>query len=152
EEEDRSVMANNTLTGQDYQLKWSDFMAKPPFNRGNAVAFTVADFSVNFIIRTGEEAIGLPRPRNGTELGFGPDRVQIKVSPNRVRMWSVTSAQTDDLLAHEQGHYSISGQVMWDLWGDLLSPPEVFTSESAARQWANSMLSAAQALINKLQS
>src|SRR5262245_52766004 len=117
-------MANNTLTGQDYQLKWSDFTGRPPLNRGSSVAFTVADFSVNFRIRTGEEAIGLPLPRTGTEFGYGPDMVQVRVSPNRTRMWSVSTAQTDALLAHEQGHYSIVGQVMWDLWGDLLSPPQ----------------------------
>src|SRR5437773_10073581 len=145
-------MANNTLTVQDYRLKWNDFLATPPSNRGNSVAFTAADFAINFVIRTGEEAIGLPRLRNGTDLGFGPDRLAIRVSPNRARMWSVTSARTDDLLTHEQGHFNIVAQVMWDLWTDLLSPPQVFTTEMAARTWANSMLSTAQTFINRLQS
>lgn len=145
-------MANNSITGQDYKLKWTDFIAPPPVNRGSSVAFTSAAFSVNFQVRTGEEALGLPRPRKGTDLGFGVDNLKIVVSPNRARMWSVASSRTPAMLTHEQGHYNIVALVMWELYDDLLSPPQTFTTADAAQKWANSKLADAQTLINKLQS
>lgn len=145
-------MANNPITGQDYQLQWTDFVAQPPRNRGNSVAFTSAQSSVSFAIRTGEEVLGWGRPRGASSLGFQVDNLTIRVSPERGRMWSVKSAQTADVLAHEQGHYSIVGQVMWDLWFDLMSTPQIFTSEGPARAWANGLVRDATNLINKLES
>jgi hypothetical protein len=118
-------------------------------------------------------------PRTGTKLGFTPDDIQIKVFPVRSHMWSVSSAQSPALLAHEQGHYSIVGPIMAELLADLLSPPNLITNandwfsqtpgfannaddlfdpanrfktKTAAQTWANALLKSAAALINKLES
>jgi len=161
------VVMNNTITGHEYQLQWTDFHANPPPRPGTAIAFTVARSSLTFRIRTGEEAMGGHVPRTGTQDGFIADDVQLRVFPDRNHMWSVTSAQTPALLAHEQGHYNIVGLIMQNLWYDLLSPPNLLTitnpddlfapanrfkTAAAAETWANSLVRAATAFINKLES
>src|SRR5262245_21828851 len=173
-------MRNNRITGQDYQLNWGDFRAPPPRNPGSRAAFTSATFSINFTINSYEEPLdpavarALPRttgrPRTAAQRGtrtFSPDDVQVSVSPDRGRMWSVVSARTPALLAHEQGHYSIVALIMQNLWYDLLSPPNLmtatnpddlfgpagtFTDRAAAQTWANGKTSEARALIARLES
>jgi Bacterial protein of unknown function (DUF922) len=143
----------NTLTGADLRLQWSDFQARAPANAGNRVAFTSASFNLgSFNIVPAYAAIGIRAPNASNDLGFVIDNLRAQVTLNRHRMWSVTSAQTADLLTHEQGHYDIVALVISDLFIDLTNLPSVMTTTQAVQVYANGKISEAQRRIGVMES
>jgi hypothetical protein len=143
----------NNITGLNLRLNWSDFIGQAPPNRpANQAAFTSASFSINFGIAQAYASIGMRVPNARNDLGFVVSNLQINVTLNRHRMWSVASAQTPALLAHEQGHYDIVALTMSDLFNDLLSPPSVMATENAVRNFASALQTEASRRINAMES
>ncbi|OOG55636.1 hypothetical protein [Rhodanobacter sp. C03] len=144
---------SNNITGQNLRLHWTDFIGHVPQNRpANQVAFTSASYSINFGIAQAYASIGMRVPNAQNDLGFVVSNLQIKVTLNRHLMWSVTSAQTPELLAHEQGHYDIVALTMSDLFNDLLSPPTVMATENDVRDFARALQTEAARRIDAMES
>lgn len=144
----------NTITGQNLRLQWSDFVGAVPGNRAaNSVAFTSASFTIgSFNIVQAYAAIGIRMPDTQNDLGFVINNLRITVTLNKTRMWSVQSARTPALLAHEQGHYEIVALVMQDLFNDLVGPPSILTTAQAVQQYATTKITEAQRRIRVMQS
>jgi hypothetical protein len=181
------------LGAPPYSLVWGDFQGPVPKSPGTSVAFTNAAFSISNIrsnIKTRAAVFTLdksvlaalkPADREAYRKSLSPSpshsgtmpdfiiEVQITVSLNKSKMWSIVSAQTPAILMHEQGHYDIVELVMWELYNDLLlGPPKspldivdsktgftipvhAFRSMGTALSWGNSKVSAAQAQIARLE-
>jgi hypothetical protein len=132
---------SNNITGLNLRLNWSDFIGQAPPNRSaNQVAFTSALLNApSFSVTQAYASIGMRVPAAQNDLGFVVNNLQISVTLNRHRMWSVTNAQTPALLAHEQGHYDIVALTAFDLFNDLLSPPTVMTSIVQVTSFVNAL-------------
>lgn len=144
---------SNNLTGQNLRLHWTDFIGHVPQNRpANQAAFTSASYKISFGIVQAYASIGMRVPNAQNDLGFVVSNLQIQVTLNRHLMWSVASAQTPDLLIHEQGHYDIVALTMSDLFNDLLSPPTVMTSEADVRDFARTLQTEAARRIDAMES
>ncbi|HEV2679815.1 MAG TPA: hypothetical protein VGV14_04895 [Rhodanobacter sp.] len=144
---------SNNITGLNLRLNWLDFIGQAPPNRpANQAAFTAALFSVSSSVAQAYASIGMRVPAAQNDLGFVVSNLQISVTLNRHRMWSVASAQTSALLAHEQGHYDIVALTMSDLFNDLLSPPTVMTSATSVQSFANALATEATRRIAAMQS
>lgn len=124
----------STLQGVDRQLTWADFTRKneaaPPagVHRMAAETFSGIDFH---------------RPGTRTSLGgpntvFFPDSftvtVQFDPAKSSVKSWvfNLDPAAQDDLLKHEQGHYSITALLARDLFEDLMVVQATFFPSAAA--------------------
>jgi hypothetical protein len=100
--------------------------------------------------------------------------VQITISLNKAKMWSIAIPPTPAVLMHEQGHYDIVELVLWELYNDLLLnnlllgphkspldivdyakeftiPVRAFRSMADAQSWRNSKVNAARAQIARLE-
>lgn len=144
---------SNNINGLNLRLTWSDFLGQPPQSRAaNNVAFTSVSFGITFSTAQAYAAIGMRVPNAQNDLGFVVSNLQINMKLNRHRMWSVSSAQTAGLLAHEQGHYDIVALTMSDLFNDLLSPPTIMAKEKDAQDFAKVLMAEAKRRIDAMES
>src|SRR5213593_1885725 len=135
-----------TITGHTLTLAWQDYSGGVPANaRMDAYTATSYDVQTNYTMQT----------NRGHQSDFRLATVSIQVRLDRSRMWSRPSAQTAQLLKHEQGHYDITALVMSDLDTDLttlLQAGRTFpTQRDLAKAIANQK-DPAVALVNRLQS
>jgi hypothetical protein len=98
-----------TFTGPS-KLTWSDFQAAVPADASHD-AFTSTSFKVDTPFAYAV--------KSGGKTDFRLTAVQVRVTLNRAKMWSVAQKRTDKLLQHEQGHADITTLAMRDLHADL---------------------------------
>jgi hypothetical protein len=124
----------STLQGVDRQLTWTDFPRKneaaPPAGVVRVAAETFSGINFN-------------RPGTQTSPGsvnpfFFPDSftvtAQFQGPKSWVKSWvfGLNQAEQDDLLKHEQGHYSITALVARDFFEDLMVVQATFFPSAAA--------------------
>ncbi|MEW8507105.1 MAG: hypothetical protein AB2598_10385 [Candidatus Thiodiazotropha sp.] len=96
-----------TLVGWPRQLTWSDFS-----DIQNRPAGESEDARISMGFRPGRLRI----VQDGTEYRFG--EMEFNMVLNAAGSWVVVSGKTDQLLAHEQGHFDIVGLCYRDLVAD----------------------------------
>jgi len=98
------------LEGWPRRIDWSEFQElseRPPGARENAQIDSVGLTS------------GLQAGREGGRYRVAELRIRVQV--NIAGSWVVTDRKSDALLAHEQGHYDITGLASRDLLADLMA-------------------------------
>jgi hypothetical protein len=98
-----------TLTGWPRQIDWSEFQEvaqRPPGEKEDA------QISSNL-----EQPAEVGVARQGGR--FRLSAYEAVLSIDRLESWVVGSTKSDTLLAHEQGHYDITGVIARDLVRDL---------------------------------
>ncbi len=135
-----------TITGHTLTLTWQDYSGGVPANaRMDAYTATSYDVRTNYSMRG----------NRGHQSDFRLATVSIQVRLDRARMWSRPSAQTPQLLKHEQGHYDITALAMRDLDSDLtalLQAGRTFPTQRDLEQAIANLQQPAVALVNRLQS
>ena len=134
-----------TIRGHTQTLTWHDFPGRVPASaRTDAFTATNYDVRANYIWQV----------QHGSK-SFRLSTVVITVTLNRARMWSRASAQSPELLRHEQGHYDITALVMRDLDTDLtalLQSGRSYPGQADMEQAIDNLKQPAIALIDRLQS
>jgi hypothetical protein len=132
------------LEGHDVSLGWGDFKGAVPgaLPPGEA-AYTEARFDLNF---------GYDYDTASKTKGYRITEVHVQVTLERGNMWAVKSAQTADLLRHEQGHYDIVALLARDLYQELTGwntakSPKRFRKETDLTGAANRLRRTAEQLV-----
>ncbi len=135
-----------SITGHALTLTWQDFSGRVPANaRSDAYTATSYDVQTNYSMRT----------NRGRQSDFLLSTVSIQVRLDRARMWSRPSAQSSQLLKHEQGHYDITALFMRDLDTDLTGLLQAGQTFPTQRDMAQAIATRQQpivSLVNRLQS
>ena len=135
-----------TITGHMLTLTWQDYSGGVPAHaRMDAYTATSYDVHTDYSMMT----------RGRHQSDFRLTTVSIQVRLDRARMWSRASAQSAQLLKHEQGHYDITALVMRDLDSDLtalLQAGRSFATQQDLTQAINNLQQPAASLVNRLQS
>lgn len=135
-----------TIRGHTQTLTWHDFPGGVPAKaRTDAFTATSYDVQTNYTWHA----------QHGRKSDFRLSTVSITVTLNRARMWSRASAQSPELLRHEQGHYDITALVMRDLDTDLtalLQSGRSYPRQEDMDQAIDDLKNPAVAIIDSLQS
>jgi hypothetical protein len=135
------------LEGHDLSLTWGDFQgAVPKSLPPGEGAYTEARFNLNF---------GYDYDTASKTTGYRITDVLVQVTLDRAVMWAVKSAQTAELLKHEQGHYDIVALVARDLYRELTGwnsakPPKRFRKDTDLTSAANRLRRNAESLVRRL--
>jgi len=127
-----------TVSGWPRQIAWSEFREVTSAPDGATEAA-----QIDSEVQLGQHRVA----RDQGQLRLAPP-IQATLSVKRSNSWVVTSQKSADLLAHEQGHYDITGLNARDLVGDL----DRIRAASARdlQQQVTQTMNAAQALASKL--
>lgn len=131
-------MANlrTALEGHDLTLTWNDFQGAVPNPRPPGEA---ANVEARFDL-----AYDYDYDMEHATQGYRVNHVHVRVTLERAKMWAVASAQTADLLQHEQGHYDIVALLARDLFEELTGwntakPPKRFRKDVDLKRAADSL-------------
>jgi len=131
-------LTRTALEGHDQTLGWGDFRGAVPKKRTSTEdAYTEVRFDLNYDYEWDDT--------KGAAHGYRVNHVQVTVTTDPAKMWSVKSERTAALLQHEQGHYDIVALLGRDLYQELTgwdsaNPPKRFRRETDLKDAANRVL------------